>query len=409
MAPVKGMFRSLRIYNYRVWALGGLVSNIGTWMQRIAQDWLVLTQLTHNSATAVGIVTALQFGPMLVLLPLTGYAADHLNRRRLLIATQVAMGLLALGLGLLTVTGKVQLWEVYVFALLVGCVGAFDAPARQSFVSDVVGDEDLANAVALNSTSFNAARLIGPAIAGGLIAAVGTGWAFLINAASFLAVLGSFAVMRLHELHPGHHAAHRRAGLMEGFRYVAKRPDIQVVLLMLAVIGTFGINFAIFISTMSVTVFHAGASRYGFLTSMMAIGSVSGALIGARLANPGIGLLCRAAAVFGLGLALAAMMPNYWLFGLALIVVGTSIQVFVVAANSALQLSTDAGMRGRVMALFFAVAVGGTPLGAPVVGWVADGFGARWGVAVGAASGFVGTLVALRYLATRSDGRTLTH
>ena len=186
---VNNTFRSLSGFNYRVWAGGAIVSNIGTWMQRTAQDWLVLTQLTHNNATAVGVVMALQFGPQLLLLPVTGFAADHLDRRKLLLATQAGMGTLALGLGTLTVTGFVQLWHVYVFAFLLGCVAAFDSPARQTFVAELVGDADLSNAVALNSTSFNAGRMIGPAVAGVLIAAVGSGWAFLINAASFVAVL----------------------------------------------------------------------------------------------------------------------------------------------------------------------------------------------------------------------------
>jgi MFS family permease len=198
---VKGTFRSLSGFNYRVWAGGALVSNVGTWMQRTAQDWLVLTELTHRNATSVGIVMALQFGPMLLLLPLTGFAADHLDRRKLLLVTQAVMGALALGLGLLTVTGFVQLWQVYLFAFLLGCVTAFDSPARQTFVAELVGEEDLSNAVALNSTSFNAGRMIGPAVAGVLIASVGTGWVFLINAASFAAVLGSLKMLRVHELH----------------------------------------------------------------------------------------------------------------------------------------------------------------------------------------------------------------
>jgi MFS family permease len=198
---VKGTFRSLESFNYRVWAAGALVSNVGTWMQRIAQDWLVLTQLTHQNATAVGVVMALQLGPQVLFLPFTGFAADHFDRRKLLIATQSAMGALALGLGILIVAGLVQLWQVYVFAFLLGSVTAFDVPARQTFVSDLVGEEHLSNAVALNSTSFNAARMIGPAIAGFLIAMVGSGWVFLINAASFVAVLGSLALLRVGELH----------------------------------------------------------------------------------------------------------------------------------------------------------------------------------------------------------------
>jgi len=185
LPPARGTFRSLEGFNYRTWAGGAIVSNVGTWMQRTAQDWVVLTQLTHNNATAVGVVMALQYGPQVLLLPLTGFAADHLDLRKLLFATQAAMGALALGLGLLTVSGLVELWHVYVFAFLLGCVTAFDAPARQTFVSELVAEADLSNAVALNSTSFNAARTIGPAIAGVLIATVGSGWVFLINAACF--------------------------------------------------------------------------------------------------------------------------------------------------------------------------------------------------------------------------------
>ncbi|MGC1549398.1 MAG: MFS transporter [Rhodanobacter sp.] len=395
---MKGTFRSLQIFNYRVWAIGAIVSNVGTWMQRTAQDWIVLTQLTHHNAASVGVVMALQFGPQAFLLPLTGFAADHFNRRKLLIATQSAMGLLALGLGILTVTGHVQLWHVYVFALLLGCATAFDAPARQTFVSELVGEADLSNAVGLNSTSFNAARMIGPAIAGLLIASVGSGWVFLINAASFAAVLCSLNLLRIDELHTSTRAERRRGSFAEGFRYVWKRPDLKAVLLMLFLIGTFGLNFPIFISTMSVTVFHAGASQYGLLTSIMAIGSVTGALLSAGRAKPQVTLLWMSAAVFGLGFTLAALMPNYWLFGLSLVILGVSAQTFTTTANSTMQLSTDPVMRGRVMAIFLAIALGGTPLGAPIVGWVADTFGPRWALGIGAASGLGAAAVGIHYL-----------
>jgi MFS family permease len=222
-APATGAFRSLGTFNYRVWASGALVSNVGTWMQRTAQDWLVLTQLTHNSATAVGVVMSLQFGPQLLMLPLSGFAADRLDRRKLISATQVTMGALALGLGILTLSGLVRLWHVYVFAFLLGCTSAFDSPARQSFVSELVGEANLSNAVALNSTSFNLARTVGPALAGILIAAVGTGWVFLINAASFVAVLGSLGLLRVNELHRSIKSPRARGSLLEGFRYVWRR------------------------------------------------------------------------------------------------------------------------------------------------------------------------------------------
>ncbi|HET7663773.1 MAG TPA: MFS transporter [Rhodanobacteraceae bacterium] len=395
---MSSMFRSLRSHNYRLWAGGALVSNVGTWMQRIGQDWLVLTVLTQHSATAVGTVMALQFGPPLLLLPLSGFAADHMDRRKLLLFTQGAAGVLALGLGLLTVFGLVQLWQVYGFALLLGCVTAFDAPARQAFVSDLVTDDDLANAVALNSASFNAARMVGPAVAGVLIAAVGEGWLFLINAGSYAAVLVSLWFLRIHELHVEARPARTRGSLLAGFGYVWKRPDLMAVLVMLLLLGTFGFNFAIFISTMSVTVFHGDASQYGLLTSAMAGGTMCGALFSARRQFPGMVLMAVAAAGFGVSVAVAAVMPNPALFALVLFFVGLAALTFMTASNSMMQLTTERSMRGRVLALRIAVVMGGTPVGAPLVGWVVDRFGARWALGVGALAGLAAAAVAVGYL-----------
>jgi MFS family permease len=395
---VKGTFRSLNGFNYRVWAGGAIVSNVGTWMQRIAQGWLVLTQLTPNNATAMGVVLALQSGPHLLLLPLTGFAADHLDRRKLLLATQAAMGALAFGLGILTITGLVQLWHVYVFAFLLGCVTAFDSPARHTFVAELVGESGLSNAVALNSTSFNAARMIGPAIAGVLIAAVGSGWVFMINGISFAAVLGSLAMLRVGELHPQARAFRKRGSFAEGFRYVWQRPDLQAILLMLFFIATFGMNFQIFISTMSVKVFHGGASQYGFLTSIMAVGTLAGALLAARREKPHFTLLVGGGAIFAFGCVLAAVAPDAWLFGVALVVIGVSALTFSNSTNSLMQLSTEPAMRGRVMAIRLAVALGCTPIGAPIVGWVADSYGPRWALGLGAISGFAAAIVGIHYL-----------
>ena len=392
-----GAFRSLRSYNYRVWAAGGLVSNVGTWMQRTAQDWLVLTELTQKNATAVGIVMALQFGPQLVLLPLTGYAADHFDRRKLLFATQGLIGALALGLGLLTLGGWVKLWHVYLFAGLLGAVAAFDAPARQTFVSELAGEEDLSNAAALNSTSFNAARMIGPAVAGALLASMSAGWVFLINALSYVAVLASLCMLKADQLHPRLRPARHRGSLMEGFRYVWHRHDLRAVLLMLFLIGTFGLNFPIFISAMVVKAFHGEADQYGLLTSLMAAGSVAGALFAAQQARPRLSYLIAAALCFGVGCVLAAAMPTYVWFGVMLVAVGMAAQTYTTSTNSLVQLSTEPAMRGRVIAIQFAIALGGTPIGAPLVGWVADTLGPRWSLGLGALSGLAAVAVGWRY------------
>jgi MFS family permease len=395
---VPGTFRSLSVYNYRVWAAGAFVSNIGTWMQRTAQDWMVLTELTHNNASAVGIVMALQFGPQILLLALTGYVADNFDRRKILLVTQATMGALAFGLGVLSLSGLAQLWHVYVFAFLLGCAAAFDTPARQTFVSELVGDTDLPNAVALNSTSFNAARLIGPAVAGVLIASVGTGLVFIINGLSFVAVLYSLTMLRVGQLFRETNHKRGRGGLIDGFVYVWKRPDLKAIMLMVFLIGTFGLNFPIYISTMSATVYHVGAHQFGLLTSMMAIGSVSGALLAARRGKTRMTLLLASATIFGLGCTLAAVMPNYLLFGVMLVIIGISAQTLTTSTNSYVQISTEPAMRGRVIAIQLAIFLGCTPLGAPLVGWIADRFGPRWGLGVGAAAGFATAWVALLFL-----------
>jgi MFS family permease len=397
--PFARVFRSLRSFNYRVWVAGAFVSNIGTWVQRTAQDWLVLTQLTHRSASAVGVVMALQFGPQLLLLPWTGFAADHFNQRRLLMATQATMGALALTLGILTVAGVVQLWHVYIFAFLFGSAAAFDAPVRQTFVAELVGDDDLHNAVALNSTSFNAARMIGPAVSGVVIAAIGTGWAFLINGVSFVAVLISLAFLRISDLHPNARTPRAKGSFIEGLRYVWGRPDLKAILVMLFLIGTFGLNFPIFISTMAVRVFHADARGYGLLSSIMAIGTVAGALIAASRRKAQFGSLLLGSGFFGIGCTLAALAPNYWSFAAMLAIIGVAALTLTNTTNSLMQLSTEPAMRGRVMALRVGIALGGTPIGAPIVGWVADHCGPRWALGVGAASGFAAVIVGAYALA----------
>ena len=392
--PLSRAFRALENFNFRLWTAGGLVSNIGTWMQRVAQDWIVLTQLTHHDATAVGIVTGLQFAPQLLLLPWSGLAADRFNQRKLLMLTQASMGVLATALGILTISGYVRLWHVYVFAFVFGAAAALDAPVRQTFVGELVGDERLPNAVALNSTSFFVGQMIGPAVAGLVIAKTGTGWAFLLNGLSFGAVLLSMYLLRVQELRTNARASRKPGGFIEGLRYVWARPDLRSILVMLFLIGTFAMNFPIFVSTMAVNVFHADARGFGLLSSIMAIGTMSGALLAAGRDKPKFGTLFLGSGVLGIGCALAAFSPGYWWFSAALAVIGVAALTFTNGTNSMMQLSTKPTMRGRVMAIRVGVGLGGAAIGAPIVGWVANHFSPRWSLGIGAVSAFLAALVA---------------
>jgi MFS family permease len=380
---VSPVFRALESRNYRLWLSGAIVSNVGTWMQRVAQDWLVLTILTHHSSEAVGITTGLQFLPMLLFAPYGGLLADRISKRRLLMATQLTMGLLALGLGLLVISGDVRLWMVYVFAFALGLATAMDNPGRQTFVSEMVPHEHLPNAVGLNSATFNAARIIGPGVAGLLISWVGTGPVFLINAASFGAVLLSLARMRTRELHFMPRTPRGKGQLRDGFRYVRGRPDIMLILAIVFAVGMFGLNFQMTTAIMATLAFHKGPGEYGILGSIMAIGSLAGALLSARREKPRMRYVVGATLAFGVFASISALMPTYLLFAISLIPVGLTALTLMTSANATVQMTVDPALRGRVMALYMAVFMGGTPIGAPIVGWIGETFGPRWTILTG--------------------------
>ena len=387
------MFRSLRIFNYRIWFIGALVSNIGTWMQRTAQDWLVYDILTDQDAAAMGIVMALQLGPQLLLAPWSGLIADTYNRRKVLLLTQISMGALGLALGLLVLSGHAELWHVYAFALALGVVSAVDGPARQAFVSEVVSERDLPNAVALNSASFNGARMIGPAVAGLLTVAVGPGLVFVLNAVTFGAMVTALLKMRAGELRVLPKAPPGKGRIRAGLAYVRHRPDLIMVMLAIFIVGTFGMNFAIYIAAMARTEFGRDAGIFGVLNSVMAIGSVAGALLSARRDRPRLRFVFGAAGAFGLACILSAMAPSLILFAVSLIPVGLFALTLMTSANAYVQTTTAQVMRGRVMALYFAIFMGGTPLGAPVVGWVSNSFGPRWSLGVAAVSGLLAAAI----------------
>lgn len=384
--------RSLQVRNYRLYFAGQLVSLTGTWTQRVAQDWLVL-QLT-NSGTALGIVTALQFAPALLLSLYGGALADRGDKRRLLLATQAGIALTALALGLLDVGGVVRIWQVMLLAAVLGVVSAIDTPIRQSFVVEMVGPAELSNAVALNSTTFNLARIIGPAVAGVVITAFGTGWAFLGNAASSIAVLAGLVLMRTAELFPAPPVDRAPGQYRAALRYVRNRSDLLLPMVLIFVLGTFGYNYQITIALIAKQVFHRNADSFGLLSTTLAIGATAGALAATvRRRRPSRLFLLAAAVGFSLTEMLAGAMPSFGLTALALVPAGFAMITMAQAANATVQLGVEPTMRGRVMGLYILCFMGGTPLGAPVVGWVAQVLGPRWGMLGGGLVCLLATLL----------------
>ncbi len=392
------------------------MSNTGTWMQRVAQDWLVL-QLHHGSAaeasTALGLTTGLQFLPILLFSPYAGLVADRMPKRRLLQLTQAAMASASLVLAALALTGTVTTWMVFVVAFAFGIGSAFDVPARQSFVSEMVGADDLSNAVGLNSAAFNLARVVGPALSGVLIAAFGsgvraTGAVILLNGLSYLAVIGALQLMRVHELTPATPAPRGKGMIRDGVRYVRGRPDLMLIMVAAFFAGTFGMNFQMTSALMATQVYDKGPSEYGLLGTTLAVGSLTGALLGARReGRPRQRLVVLAGLAFGTIEVVLGVMPSYLTFALVTPLLGLSLLTMLNAANTTVQLSTDPAMRGRVMSLYMMLVMGGTPLGAPVVGWVGATFGARWTLIGGGALTVLGVLLAVAlFSGSRSPWRS---
>ena len=369
-----------------------MVSNTGTWMQRVAQDWLVL-DLTHNSGTALGIATGLQFLPLLLFSLWGGAIADRYSKRRILMITQAAMGGLALILGILALTGAVEIWQVYALAFALGLVSVVDNPTRQTFAVEMVGRADMPNAIALNSAIFNLARIMGPAVAGLVISAVGTPLAFIVNAASYGAVLIGLGLMRPSELNPVEPTSRAKGQVREGLAFVRARPGLWMPMVLIFFVATFGMNFQVTTALMSRQVFHTGAGAFGIASATFAAGALAGALLAARRRRPAAGLLVLTAVVFGVLEMFTSLMPEFWLFLLLLVPTGLMLLTFSTAANSATQLGTTPEMRGRVMGLYLLVFLGGTPLGAPLVGWVAQQFGPRMSLLAGGAISVVAAVV----------------
>ena len=399
------MFRSLAVRNYRLFATGQLVSLTGTWMQNVAQDWLVL-DLTNRSGTALGITTALQFTPMLLFGLWGGVFADRHNKRKVMIATQSIMGVLALSLGILVLTDVVQTWMVFGFALALGMCTAFDLPARQAFVVEMVGKDDVTNAVGLNSATFNSARIIGPAIAGLMIAHGGTAPVFFLNAASYLAVIAGLSRINEAELFPGRRVARAKGQLRAGVRYVVNRKDLLLPIVLVGFIGMVGLNFQITLALMARNEFHQGAETYGILSALLAGGSLVGALLTARRERPTQRVLIGSAIAFGVLETALGFMPNIVLFSILLVPTGLAVISFTSTALSTVQIGAGEAMRGRVLALYAMVFIGGTPFGAPVIGWLGENVGPRSTLVVGGLGSLVVSVVT-GYLLLRSSGRSL--
>ena len=390
-------FAALSVPNYRRYYGGQAISLIGTWMQMTAQAWLVLS-LTHSS-TELGVIIALQTLPVLLLAPYGGVLADRVDKRKMMVGLQTAMGVQALILGLLTVTGEVRVWQIGVLAVLLGLNNAFENPSRQSFMLEMVGPDHLRNAVSLNSVLVNVARIVGPAVAGILIATVGEGVCFLVNAASFVAVVASLMTMDLTTLTPTEPTPRGRGQLREGLRYVRRTPELAIPLLMMAAVGCLTYEFQVTLPVMASRGLHVGASGFGFMTAAMGVGAVIGGLLVAARGKTGMRPLVIAASAFGVAMTFATLAPTLAAELLALAFVGGASISFMASGNSTLQLAAAPEMRGRVMALWFVAFQGSTPIGGPIVGVTMAVLGARAGLGLGAITCFVVALagaVALR-------------
>ncbi len=390
--PRAGMFRSLAIRNYRLFFTGNIIVQTGTWANRVAQDWLIL-QLTDDDPVALGIATALQFGPTLLISLWAGTLADRYDKRKLMIWIQSVIGLSVGALGLLDVLNVVEVWHVYLICLLVGMVAALDGPVRQSFVSEVVGLDQVPNAVALNAMAFNGARIVGPAVAGVGIAIWGTGWVMLGSSLAFIGVLVGLSMMRPAELHPSHPLARGKGQVREGLAYVRGRADIIVILVLLFIVATFGMNFQITLAIMAKIVFNKDAASYGLLTTALAVGALAGATLSARRqGRPRQRMLIGSALAFGLIEMSLGFVTSYELLAILLVPQGLFMLVFVNAANATVQLSTPPRMRGRVMGLYTLVFLGGTPFIAPLVGVLAEYAGGGAPLIVGGAVSSLGAI-----------------
>ena len=397
-----GMFSALVEPNYRKYLAGSFVSNIGTWMQRIAQDWLVL-ELSGGSGLAVGITTGLQFLPMLLLSPYGGLIADRFNKQQILKITQSWLALCAAALGVLAVTGLATTEHVYVIAFAFGLGTAFDNPARQSFVSEVAGPDHLPNAIGLNSATFHAGRLVGPALAGLLIGVVGSGWAILANALSYAAFIAALLMLDRRLLRTTPPSPRAKRQIREALAYLRSKPSMVLVMWVVFFVGIFGMNFQMTSVLMAQQEFHRNAQAYGILVTLMAAGSLAGALTAARRrSRPSPRLVVGMAVIFGLVVAASGLMPSYAAYAALLPILGLVTLLTLTAANASIQLTVDPLRRGRVMALYIMVLMGGTAIGSPILGWVAESMGPRWALIGGGAATVLGVLSSVAMLQIRS-------
>ncbi|TDP01918.1 MFS transporter [Marinomonas balearica] len=397
-------FRSLESRYFRVWLGSVFVSNMGTWLQRTAQDWLVIAFLSKDNATAIGIVVLLQYIPQLVLSPFTGFLADYIDRARLLFITQLLLMSTSLTLGILAVSELVTLNHLYLLALIHGVVVAFDIPARHAFVSDIVSEKKLTNAVSLNSVSFNSARLIGPAIAGVLIASTSTGWVILMNAMSYIPMLCCVLWFSLKSSCVFKHQSSTKGPnkISDGFVYISSRREMVVALAMVSCVCVTGMSFAVYLSSINVNEFHGGAMQYGLLVSMMAVGSITGAVLTASLPAPTVRRMIYVATAYAVACFCVAMSDSMWMFCITLVFLGMTLQLMTTSVNAFMQISSDKRYKGRVMAVAISVILGSTALGGPIVGWLCDEFGGRYAIGLGALLGIIACIIGIVSLSRSS-------